>query len=146
MFLRHKVLLMDKLLCGRCILVVEDEMLILMMIEAMLADLGCESVTAAATISQAITLIDEEVFDGAMLDVNLNGGNSYPVADALVAQGVPFFFSTGNNGLHVKDRYSGTAVLRKPFMYEDLAAILTGLLPRSSSDATPPFQYDSDGT
>jgi CheY-like chemotaxis protein len=130
MFPRHKVLLMDKLLSGRRILVVEDEMLILMMIEAMLADLGCESATAAATIHHAIALIDEEIFDAAMLDVNLKGSNSYPVADALVARGVPFFFSTGNNGLHIMDRYSGTAVLRKPFIYQDLAAILKGLLPR----------------
>jgi CheY-like chemotaxis protein len=121
---------MDKLLSGRRILVVEDEMLILMMIEAMLAELGCESVTTAATINQAVALVDEEVFDAAMLDVNLSGSNSYPVADALVARGVPFFFSTGNNGLHIMDRYSGTAVLRKPFLHEDLAAILTGLLPR----------------
>ena len=121
---------MDKLLSGRRILVVEDEMLILMMIEAMLADLGCESVTAAATINQAIALVNGKVFDAAMLDVNLKGSNSSPVADALVTRGVPFFFSTGNNGLHVMDRYSGTAVLRKPFTYEDLTAIFTGLLPR----------------
>jgi CheY-like chemotaxis protein len=120
---------MDKFLSGRRILVVEDEMLILMMIEVILADLGCESVTAAATINQAITLIDEEVFDAAMLDVNLKGSNSYPVADALVARGVPFFFSTGNNGLHMMDRYNDTPVLRKPFRDEDLAAIFADLLP-----------------
>ena len=47
-FLRREVLVMDKLLSGRRILVVEDEMMVLMMIEDMLGDLGCESVTAAA--------------------------------------------------------------------------------------------------
>lgn len=45
---------MDDLLSHRRILVVEDEMLILLMIEDMLADLGCESVTAAATIDEAL--------------------------------------------------------------------------------------------
>ncbi len=45
---------MDKLLSGRRVLVVEDEMLVLFMIEDMLADLGCESVTAAATVNQAL--------------------------------------------------------------------------------------------
>ena len=64
---------MDKLLSGRRVLVVEDELLVLMMIEDMLADLGCESVTAAATAHQALALIDTQVFDAAMLDMNLNG-------------------------------------------------------------------------
>ena len=105
-------------------------MLIVMMIESMLDDLGCESVTTAATIDQAIALIDGQVFDAAMLDVNLNGTNSRPVADALAARGVPFFFSTGNGGHHTMDSYGDRAILKKPFMYEDLAAILKVLLSR----------------
>jgi CheY-like chemotaxis protein len=121
---------MNKLLSGRRILVVEDEMLIVMMIESMLTDLGCDSVTAAATVAQAVALIEGQVFDAAMLDVNLNGTNSRPVADALAARGVPFFFSTGNGGHHTMDGYGDQAILRKPFMHDDLAAILTGLLSR----------------
>src|ERR1700736_1248780 len=89
--LNRKLRVMDKSLSGRRVLVVEDEMLILMIIEDMLADLGCESVTAAATVDQALALMDARVFDAAMLDVNLNGRKSYPVADALAE----FFFSTG---------------------------------------------------
>src|SRR5580658_4547678 len=88
-------LVMSKLLSGRRVLVVEDEMMILMTIEDMLADLGCESVTAAATIQQALALIDTQVFDAAMLDVSLNGYKSHDVAEALAARGVPFVFSTG---------------------------------------------------
>src|SRR5579863_7976422 len=106
---------MDKLLSGRRILVVEDEMLILMMIEGILEDLGCESVTAAATVDQAVSLIDEQVFDAAILDVNLQGHNSRAVADALAARDVPFFFSTGNGGHHTMDSYDDRPVLRKPF-------------------------------
>jgi len=105
-------------------------MLILMMIEAMLADLGCEAVTAAATVEQAVALVEEQVFDAAMLDVNLKGHRSHAVADALAARGVPFFFSTGNSGQHIMDGYSDRAVLRKPFKYDALTAILTGLLSR----------------
>ena len=89
---------MDKLLCGRRMLVVEDEMLILMTIEDVLADLGCECVTATGASDKAIALIDEQVFDAALLDMNLNGGSSRTVADALAAQGVPFVFATGNRG------------------------------------------------
>jgi CheY-like chemotaxis protein len=67
---------MNKLLSGRRVLVVEDEMMILMIIEDMLAELGCESVTVAATVNQALALIDTQVFDAAMLDMNLNGSKS----------------------------------------------------------------------
>ncbi len=61
-------------------------MMILMIIEDMLAELGCESVTAAATVGQALALIDAQVFDAAMLDMNLNGNKSHAVADALAAR------------------------------------------------------------
>lgn len=121
---------MNKLLSDRRILVVEDEMLILMMIESMLADLGCDSVTSAATVDKALALIETQVFDAAMLDVNLKGDNSRPVADALAARGVPFFFSTGNGGHHSMDGYEDRAILRKPFIFEHLAAVFTGLLAR----------------
>ena len=68
---------MDKLLSARRVLVVEDEMLVLIMIEDMLADLGCKSVTSAATVDRALSLINEQVFDVAMLDMNLNGNDSH---------------------------------------------------------------------
>ena len=118
---------MDKLLSGRRVLVVEDEMLVLMMIEDMLADLGCESVTAAATVDKALALIDAQVFDAAMLDMNLNGNDSHVVAEALVARGVPFFYSTGKHRSELRDGFSDHPVLKKPFKYEELAAILVRL-------------------
>ena len=74
---------MDKPLSGRTVLVVEDEMLVLMNTEDMLADLGCESVTAAATIAQALAMIAAQSFDLAILDMNLKGSKTHPVADAL---------------------------------------------------------------
>jgi CheY-like chemotaxis protein len=118
---------MDRLLSDRRVLVVEDEMMILMMIEGMLADLGCTSVTAAATIDQAIALIDTRRFDVAMLDLNLNGDKSYPVADALAARDVPFLFSTGYSDHGLKDGYNERPVLRKPYHHQELADAL-GLL------------------
>lgn len=119
---------MDKLLSGRRVLVVEDELLVLMMIEDMLADLGCESVTAAATVDKALALIDAQLFDAAMLDMNLNGNSSHSVAEALVARGVPFVYSTGNIGREMRDGGHDQPVLKKPFQYEELVEILTRLL------------------
>lgn len=117
----------NKLLSGRRILVVEDEMLVLMNIEHLLADLGCESVTAAATVDQALVLLEAQIFDAAVLDVNLNGCESYPVADALGARGIPFAFSTGYSNEGMRGEYRGRPVLRKPYQQEGLAQVLARL-------------------
>jgi CheY-like chemotaxis protein len=119
--------MMDDFLSGRRVLVVEDEMLVLMMIEDMLADLGCQSVTSAATVDKALALINAQVFDVALLDMNLSGNDSHPVAEELSARGVPFAYSTGNTGQSLRDGYSDRPVLKKPFKYEELAAILSRL-------------------
>ena len=118
---------MDNLLSGRRVLVVEDEMLVLIMIEDMLADLGCKSVASAATVEKALALINAQVFDVALLDMNLNGNDSHPVAEALVARGVPFVYSTGNTAPSLRDGYSDRTVLKKPFKHEELAAMLSRL-------------------
>ena len=94
-------------------------MLIVMMIEDMLADLGCKSVTSAATVDKALALIDAQAFDVALLDMNLDGDDSYPVAEALYARGVPFAYSTGNTGQSVRDGNPDRVVLKKPFKLEE---------------------------
>ena len=119
---------MDNRLSGRRILVVEDEMLVLINIEDMLADLGCESVGAAATVDQALALIDTQAFDAAVVDVNLDGVHSYAVADALRARGVPFVFSTGYSGQGMKEGYRDEPVLGKPYRAAELVEILIRLL------------------
>ena len=118
----------DSLLGGRNLLIVEDEMLVLMSIETMLADLGCTSITAAATVHQALSLLPSHVFDAAILDVNLNGHESYPVACALAARGVPFAFSTGYSDTGMREDYRRRPVLRKPYRTSQLVEVLTDLL------------------
>ena len=117
-----------KPLAGRHILLLEDEMMILLMMEEMLIDLGGATVTAAATVGQALSKIDGEVFDAAMLDVNLNGTKSYPVAERLAACDIPFVFSTGYSDDALGDGYADRPVLKKPFQYPELASALTQLL------------------
>ena len=103
-------------------------MMVLMMIEDMLADLGCEAVTVAATVGEALNLIEEQVFHAAMVDLNLHGEDSYVVADALIARGVPFVFSTGSSVL--RDGYHDHPVLKKPYSDQGLAETLGRLLSR----------------
>ncbi|MBC7985071.1 MAG: response regulator [Sphingomonadaceae bacterium] len=115
---------MDKLLAGRHLLIVEDEMLVLMLIEDMLEDLGCTSMATAATVEQALELIGSHDFDAAMLDMNLNGDRTHAVADALAAKGVRFIFATGYAGPDMRDGYADRPILTKPYQAYQLAAIL----------------------
>ena len=119
---------MSDLLSGRRILVVEDEMLIVLMIEGILEDHGCRSVTSAATVTKAISFIESQSFDAAMLDMNLGGEDSSRVADALSKRGVPFMYSTGNDIRDVAEGTGDYPVLHKPYQESDLIAALTKLL------------------
>jgi CheY-like chemotaxis protein len=121
---------MRNLLTDQRLLVVEDETLVLLMIEDMLIDFGCSSVATAATVDKAVALIGRHTFDAAMLDMNLNGRDSLPVAKALAADGVPFLFCTANAIHDVKEAYPDRPVLNKPFKFEQLGAILSRLLSR----------------
>jgi CheY-like chemotaxis protein len=114
------------------ILIVEDEMLVAMNIEDMLLDLGHEVAGIASRLEPALALAREGEFDLAMLDVNLAGEPSFPVADILVDRGIPFLFATGYGAKGIPDAYSAHPVLQKPFRMADLSEIL------KSSTATPP--------
>ena len=116
-------------LSGRRVLVVEDETMVAWLLEDMLADFGCAVVGPAAGVNQALAMLDAEAFDAAVLDVNLKGQKSYPVADALAARGVPFVFSTGYNKDSLPKRYQSFPMLQKPFdrlkLGDTLAKLLT---------------------
>jgi len=113
----------DQILMGRRFLVVEDEMLVLMVLEDMLDELGCQSVTAAANVEDALRLAVTEDYDAAVLDVNLNGSKSYPVADALARRGIPFAFATGYANHGAGTAFDTRPVLRKPYQLRNLSAI-----------------------
>jgi len=113
---------------GRRVLLVEDEMLVVWLIEDMLADLGCAVVGPAASVNQALAMIDAEAIDVAVLDVNLNGQMSSPIADALATRGVPFVFSTGYDKDTLLDSYRIFPVLQKPFHRSELSDTFAKLL------------------
>jgi CheY-like chemotaxis protein len=118
----------DRLLSGKRVLVVEDEMLVLMALEDMLADLGCTSIAIAGSLEKALRLIATRTFDLATLDVNLSGERSYPAANALIEAKVPFAFSTGYGEYGVDEGYGNHPVLNKPFSGAQLIKVLTALL------------------
>ena len=80
---------------GSRILVVEDESIISLMIEDMLIHLGCATVWQASRVEAALTLLDNERPDAALLDINLAGEPAYPIAERLEGVRIPFVFATG---------------------------------------------------
>ncbi|HEX3710906.1 MAG TPA: response regulator [Pseudolabrys sp.] len=106
------------------VLVVEDEYLIRMLLEDMLDELGYEVVGAVGSIAEASTLATSGEFDAAILDVNLDGEEIYPVADILAARKTPFVFVTGYGEQSLPERYRGRPTLQKPFQADQLKSTL----------------------
>lgn len=106
------------------ILIVEDEMLVAMNIEDMLLDLGHEVAGLASRLEPALSLAGEAQFDLAMLDVNLAGQTSFPVAAVLARRGIPFLFATGYGIKGIAEEYRSYTVLQKPFRAGDLERAL----------------------
>ena len=116
-------------LAGRRVLVVEDEMMIAMLVEDMLSELGCSVVGPAHALGHALELAKSDAeIDVALLDVNLAGQPVFEVADALSAKGVPAIFSTGYGDAGLRDIDRGAPVLQKPYNGLDLARALTKAL------------------
>lgn len=110
---------------GARVLVLEDETLVSMMVEDMLMDLGCEIVGPFARLDHALSFVAAgSQVDLALLDVNLGGERSFPLAEALSARSVPFVFTTGYDESGMPDEWRSRPALRKPFMMHEMAAVL----------------------
>lgn len=110
------------------VLLVEDESMVAMLIEDMVADLGWEVVAVATRVEEALEIAATKPFDFAILDVNLAGTKSFPVAEALRARRIPFVFATGYGSAAVENLYRGTPTLQKPFHQHELARAITDAL------------------
>ena len=114
---------------GAKVLVLEDETLVSMMVEDMLMDLGCEIVGPFARLDQAIAAVQAGAqIDLALLDVNLGGERSFPLAEILAEKGTPFVFTTGYDESGMPDPWRSRPSLRKPFMMHEMATVLKSAL------------------
>ena len=102
------------------VFVVEDEMTIALMIEGMLEDMGFEIAGTSMRLESGISLARTIDADVAILDINLDGKQSFPIADVLRSRGIPFFFATGYGAKGLSDAYEGALTLKKPFLFHDL--------------------------
>jgi len=105
---------------GRRVLIVEDETLIALMIEDALKDEGYEIVGPTGKLETALRLADEGTPDIAVLDVSIRGGKVYPVAERLLARGVPFVLASGYGDWALPENLRDQPRLTKPFTVQQL--------------------------
>ena len=110
------------------ILIVEDEMMIALLIEDALDELGYAVVGPVSKLDAAITLARDETFSAAILDVNIRGGNTFPVATILRERGIPFVLASGYGAWALPDAFKGHPLLQKPFTASDVEKAIGAML------------------
>ncbi|EAR50093.1 response regulator [Oceanicola granulosus HTCC2516] len=109
-------------------LLVEDEALIGLLLEGYLNDLGITDIETAGSVGDGLALAGGAPFDFALLDVNLLGERSDPIADLLTHRAGPFAFATGYGRDGICPRHAARPELVKPPIFGDLRDVVAGLL------------------
>jgi CheY-like chemotaxis protein len=118
---------------GRRVLVVEDEPMIRLLLDDMLADLGYTMAAEAGRLDEALAKAKDGEFDVAILDVNLNGQPITPVVEVLVERGVPFVFVSGYARRGIPAVHSKAPLLQKPFQADGLASALAAVAAKAAN-------------
>ncbi len=113
---------------GRSVLILEDEPVIGFALEDMVETIGGRVCGTAFRVAEALQLLEHQSCDAAILDVNIAGERSYPVADALAARGIPFIFATGYGDSEHPERFAKWPTVTKPYGLDDIRAALLGAL------------------
>lgn len=100
---------------GRRVLVVEDEFFLADELDGALQDAGADVLGPVPSVEAAIDLLARQAApDVAVLDMNLGGDMALPIADELVARGIPFLFTTGYDATALPARHAAVRRLEKP--------------------------------
>jgi CheY-like chemotaxis protein len=106
---------MTSKLDGLRVLVMEDEALIAEQIQWFLEDAGMVVVGPLGNLPDALAAAASSEFDLALVDINLGGHDSYPVADKLVERGIPLILMSGYTSAQLPAAYAAYPSLAKPF-------------------------------
>jgi DNA-binding response OmpR family regulator len=110
------------------VLIVEDEYLIRLLLEDMLSELGYTIGAIASNLEDGKSKAETADFDIAILDVNIDGKQVFPIAEILRGRGKPFIFVTGYGAHGLPENYRGNPTLQKPMQMHDLKAMLARTL------------------
>jgi light-regulated signal transduction histidine kinase (bacteriophytochrome)/CheY-like chemotaxis protein len=110
------------------VLLVEDNIIIALDAEEMLAKMGATQVDVAGSVADALASIGTHRPDFAVLDVNLGGETSFAVASRLQILGIPHVFATGyGEDVAFPPEHAGTPVAKKPYSVASLQAVVAAL-------------------
>jgi DNA-binding NarL/FixJ family response regulator len=111
---------------GLRVLVVEDEPVVAMCLEDILETLGCETVGPAGRLTEGLALAEQEALGAAILDINLAGERSIPIAETLRRRGVPFAFASGYGA--PPEGFETLPLIEKPYRQTDIDTALRAIL------------------
>lgn len=129
-----------RILSGKRVLVVEDEPVVAMEMEAQLASAGCIVIGPAGRIDRALALVGKGGIDAALLDANLNGRPVDEIAAALTAADIPFVFTTGYERSALPRSFQNADILQKPFGEEQLLSAVAAVLARAKDENAVPIR------
>lgn len=124
----------DKNTNVRHLLLVEDEPLVGFLTQDILTEMGFVVTEVCRTLQEAMTLARTGCFDGAVLDMNLNGTLVYPLAELLTTKGVPFVFVTGYSSDAVEKRFATVPIVQKPIDANALAEALNSFFLKKNAE------------
>lgn len=113
------------MLAGKRILVVEDEVLVAMLLEDMILQLGATIAGAISNLEDGLAFIEQHDFDAAILDMNLGDYDSKAIADALRSRSIPYVLATGYGGS--AGNAHGVMIVEKPYVIEQIEYALKAL-------------------
>jgi DNA-binding response OmpR family regulator len=118
---------------GLRVLLIEDESLVAELIVDILETAGCAVIGPFARIDPALRAAAEETFDAALLDLDLAGVSTFPVAAFLASRNLPFIFLTGFGKGALQGEYAGHPIIAKPFKSQNLLDMLTRVAKQKAS-------------
>ena len=124
-------------LVGARVLVAEDDALVALYLMTTLQTAGYVVVGPVSAVAEALSIIDSEPPDAALLDLRFAAGDTAPVAAALLAGDVPFVVLTDDEGLELEPALAGAPRLLKPVQPEALLSLVHDLL-KGRGDPSPP--------
>ena len=108
--------------------VVEDEDIVAMLTEDFLEVLGNEIAFSAATLQTGLKIAASEQFDFCILDINLRGERSFPIAEILTVRSIPYLFVSGYSREGIESQFVNVPLLSKPFTLQSLDMAISKLL------------------
>ena len=112
------------------ILIVEDDPMLALDLEELIADAGFKVAAIAGKLEKALALIESGGFDAAIVDANLGGVSASPLASALTARGLPFIVLSGYSSEQLQGAFPGALFLQKPCRPAQLIQALHTIVPK----------------